>query len=435
MAITELDHFEFELFKKFSSHEAFPIAEEWLRQLRKLPGVQWGEISGELRRGKYYLDHIDIVLAADDPPDCQNRILDLPEVEKVVDCQKENISLLLPSGIKLVVWVTTPAQSTSTLLRTTGSVEHLAQLERAANKRGLRLDHRGLWKDGQLMEFNREEGIYAALGIPWIPPELRESGQSVDQYKSLELNQLIRLEDIKSDLHIHSNWSDGKNSIDEMTQAAVERGLSIIAISDHSPHLLKRYQDASYFLEQALEIDKIRNKYSSRFTILKGVEVDIMPDGSLDLPQDLLMRMDIVIASLHVSLDQPMEQVTSRLISAIENPFVNIIGHPGGRIYPMVDIVDLDWDRVYRAASFNQVALEINSHKSHPIFDDKKARTAASMGALISINSDSHNTAMVSDSRYGIALARRAELTCSQVINTWSISHLNKWLRRKKSLL
>jgi DNA polymerase (family 10) len=163
------------------------------------------------------------------------------------------------------------------------------------------------------------------------------------------------------------------------------------------------------------------------------VEVDILPDGTLDLPEELLARMDLVVASMHVQLDQPREIATARLIHAIENPYVNIIGHPGGRIYPMLDVIDLDWERVYRAAAYNQVALEINSHKSHPIFDDKKARAAADLGVHIALNSDSHNTSMMANSRFGIALARRANLKNDQVINTWSIRHLKLWLRQKRA--
>ena len=432
MTISELDHFEFELFKKFSSHEAYPIAEGWLQKLSAIPGVQQGEISGELRRGKYSLEKIDITLAVDEPVRTLGEISDMHDQTKIISRSDENIILLTPEGIKLIIWASTSSQFASRLLSTTGSVEHLAQLNILAQKQGMRLNQDGLWKDGQLLECEHEEGIYSALGIPWIPPELRESGQKIEDPRSLELEQLIRPEDIKSDLHMHTKWSDGKNSIEEMAAAAQGHGLSIIAISDHSPYMLKKYEDASYFKKQHEEIIRIRENFTPGLTILKGVEVDILPDGSLDLPEDLLKQMDIVVASLHVQLQQPMEQITTRLIRAIENPYVNIIGHPGGRIYPMVDIADLDWERVYRAASFNQVALEINSHKSHPIFDEQKARTAAGLGTMIAMNSDSHNVGMIPDSRYGIAIARRAGLKCSQVINTWSLNHLKKWLRQKK---
>jgi DNA polymerase (family 10) len=433
MTIPQLNNYEFELFKKFSSHEAYPIADDWLRQLLTIPGILRGEISGELRRGKFSIEHIDLVMAVDDIQDAHSNILDAVFPIYLEEESEDQLIFLLPSGIRLVIWLTLSTSFASRLLETTGTENHLAQLAQLANRKGFQLNSYGLQTSSRLLQFDQEEEIYGALGIPWIPPELRESGEEVENTSSLDLTSLVKLTDIQSDLHIHTTWSDGKNSIEEMVQAAIQRGLVFIAICDHSPLQIKKNQDDSYFYEQALEIDRIQKNLNQSFTILKGAEVDILPDGSLDLSEDLLKKMDIIVASLHVDLDQPVEKTTTRLIKAIENPYVNIIGHPGGRIYPMVDVTNLDWERVYRAAAYNDVALEINSHKSHPIFDDRKARAAASLGVKIALNSDSHNTSMMFNSRYGIALARRAGLTCEQIINTWSASHLKLWLRQKKN--
>ncbi len=432
MTVQQINDFDFELFNNFSSHDAFPIAEDWLATLKELPGIQRGEISGELRRGKHSIDHIDIVLAADDPGLICKRISELNGIQEILEQDKERILLLLPSEMRLVVSLTLPSQFAALLLLTTGSEPHLTKLAEKAAAHGIQFGRSGFRKDGNLLEFEREEQIYAALGLPRIPPELRESGEEVNHVLDLDLNRLIKLEDIQADLHIHTDWSDGHNSIDEMAQAAIQQGLSIIAVTDHSPYLLKKYRDASYLQEQSREIDRLRKEYQNQLTILKGIEVDIMPDGSLDLSEDLLRKMDVVVASMHIELDQPLETATTRLINAIENPYVNIIGHPGGRIYPMLDIIDLDWERVYRAAAYNDVALEINSHRSHPIFDDQKARAAASLGIPIAIDSDSHKVSMLANSRFGIAIARRARLKSDQVINTWSANHLKLWLQHKK---
>ena len=432
MAIQSRNHFEFELFKKFSAHDAYPLAETWLERLLTIPEILQGEVSGELRRGKSSVEHIDLVLAVEEPQKTRSQILRLTHFDKIIEQNDNGIFLLLPSGIKLCIWLTQPANFANLYLQTTGSEYHLAQLSRLAILLGYELNQNGLWKSGRLLEINREAEIYKTLGLPFIPPELRESGDEVEQARNLSLPNLIQARDIQSDLHIHTTWSDGKNSVEEMVEAAIEQGLSFIAISDHSPYMMKKYQDASYLLEQAREIEKIQKDLHRRFTILKSVEVDILPDGSLDLPEEILGKMDVVVASMHIELDQPKEKATARLIRAIENPFVNIIGHPGGRIYPMVDIIDLDWERIYLAAAYNKVALEINSHKSHPIFNDQKVRDAVSAGVQIAIDSDSHSAEMMSNSRFGIAIARRAGLQASQVINTWTINHLKLWLRHKR---
>ena len=220
--------------------------------------------------------------------------------------------------------------------------------------------------------------------------------------------------------------------MEEMVCGALIRNLPAVAITDHSLSLLfRKYSDDSYLLEQHEINDEVRRKYDTNITILKGIEANILPDGEIDLSVALLKKMDIVVASLHVALDQPREEITARLICAIENPFVDIIGHPGGRLYPLADITDLDRDRIFRAAAYNQVALEINSHKSHPIFDDEKVRQAVAMGVPIAINSDSHSTTMLDQSWFGISIARRAGLSSDQVINTWSPNHLQLWLKQR----
>jgi DNA polymerase (family 10) len=425
-----------ELLNKFSSYKVYPIAEEWLNQLTQLPGIQHGEISGELRRGSGSTGCIDLVLAAGDPQRTAQNILDLGEPEALHKEKVEGrISMLLPGNLKLVIWITQPENFSITLLQTTGSEDHLLQLAKLASSQGMQLTRSGFWKSGQLLQFNREEKIYAALSIPWIPPELRENSEIIDQAKKMNLPHLIIRSDIQSDLHMHTDWTDGKDSIEEMVKEALKLNLVIIAISDHSPYLMKRYQDTYYFLEQGQVIEQIREKFSNQINILKGAEVDILPDGSLDLPEAILKKMDIVIASIHFALDQPRDQITTRLIRAIENPYVNIIGHPGGKLSPVVEIADLDWERVYTAAAFNQVALEINSHHSHSIFDDQKVRAAVKQGVLITINNDAHSKAMLNNTRYGLAIARRAGLSSDQVINTWSANHLKLWLNHKKEII
>ncbi len=425
--------YQFEIFKKFSSHDAFPEAEKWLEQLRSTEVVIKADITGDLRRGKSIVSKIEIAAATHDAEAVITFILGLEGYSEVREATQDSLILLLLSGIELVIWFSKPERYGSMLQFTTGSKLHNDLLEQKAESLNLYYQDGMLKKNGVQMEFDSEARFYSALSLPLLPPELREGNNELELSYTQFSSHLIMQTDIRSDLHVHTNFSDGKNSIEEMVCGALIRNLSCIAITDHSPSLLyKRYRDDSYFLEQHDAIDQLRKKYGAHITILKGIEADILSNGDVDLSAALAKKMDIVIASLHVELDQPREEITSRLIHAIENPFVDIIGHPGGRLFPMADITDLDWERIFRAAAYKQVALEINSHKSHPIFDDEKVRLAVAMGVPIALNSDSHSTAMLDQSRYGISIARRAGLSSDQVINTWSPNHLQLWLNNRR---
>lgn len=425
--------YQFEIFKKFSSHDAYPEAEKWLGQLRSTDGVIKAEITGDLRRGKSIVGKIEITAATRDAEAVITSVLGMDGYSEVREATQEVLILLLTSAIELVIWLTKPEKFGSLLQYTTGSPSHNDLLGQKAESLGLQYQDGMLKKNGIHVEFDTEASLYASLSLPLIPPELREGNKEMDLIFTQFSSNLIMQTDIRSDLHVHSNFSDGKNSIEEMVCGALIRNISIIAITDHSPSLLyKRYSNDSYFLEQHNSIDQLRKKYGAHMTILKGIEADILPNGDVDLSPALAKKMDIVVASLHVELDQPREEITCRLIRAIENPYVDIIGHPGGRLFPMADITDLDWERIFRAAAYKQVALEINSHKSHPIFDDEKVRMAVAMGVPIALNSDSHSTVMLDQSRFGISIARRAGLSSDQVINTWSSNHLKLWLNNRR---
>jgi len=426
--------YQFEIFKKFSSHDAFPEAEKWLGLLKSIDGVIKAEITGDLRRGKSIVGKIEIAAATNDAEGVITHILGSEAYSEMQEATQNSLTLLLASGLELVIWFTRSEGFGSLLQYTTGSSLHNEHLKQKAESIGQQYQDGNLLKNGIQEEYDSEASLYTSLGLPLLPPELREGSNELDQSHTQFSSSLIVQSDIRSDLHVHTNFSDGKNSIEEMVCGALIRNLSCIAITDHSPSLLyKRYKDDTYFLEQHDSIDQLRKKYGSHITILKGIEADILPNGEVDLSAALAKKMDIVVASLHVELDQPREEITCRLIRAIENPFVDIIGHPGGRLFPMADITDLDWERVFRAAAYKQVALEINSHKSHPIFDDEKVRLAVAMGVPIALNSDSHTSAMLDQSRFGISIARRAGLSSDQVINTWSPNHLQLWLNSRRN--
>jgi DNA polymerase (family X) len=425
--------FEFELFKQYSSHDILPIAKQWKSMIQEQTSAINVKITGELRRGRSSLSHLDLVVCSDNIPQTISEISMLPGVLSSVKKTSNSLEMRIQNDIPVLVWLAVPSEFATAVLFTTGPISHTDWLNSIAIKNNKHISFQGCWKNRHLVNLETEAEIYRFLGLPYFPPETRETTIPQDEIVNLFFKNLISQKDIRSDLHTHTNWSDGKSAIEEMVKAAIDHNLSTIAITDHSPLVLKpRYPNADYFISQHNEINEIIEIYSHQINILKGVEVDILPDGSLDLPPEILQTMDIVVASLHVQLDQPRSVITNRLIKAIENPFVNIIGHPGGRLYPMHDIADLDWERIYHAAAFHQVALEINSHKAHPLFDDSKVRAAILAGAPICLNSDAHSESMLDQSIFGINIARRAGLEKDQVINTWTSARLLSWLKKKK---
>jgi len=425
--------YPFELFKKIDIQDAYPLAERWQAAIRRLPNVHTAQISGELRRGKPAVNQIEIAVATTHPDSTLEDIIRIAADDHRFYRQENHAVFHFDIGIDLVVWFSAPACFGSLLQQTTGSQAHHGWLIYRAALKGLKYQSGLIWQEDQPLAFKDETALYKMLGIPWVPPELRE-GLLEDEWLMSDDNfQLLTREDLIADLHIHSNWSDGKNSLSEMADAAIQNGFTLIAITDHSPHPMRsRYSDPAYLMRQNAEIDQLNQRYEGKIEILKGVEVDILPDGSLDLADDVLAQMDIVIASIHMDYDQPQEVITARTLRAIQNPYVNIIGHPGGRLLPMEGIYKMDWDKIIRAAAEHDVALEINSHKSQPLFDDRKVHLAAQMGVPIAMNSDAHHANMFANSRYGMFIARRAGLSREQVLNAWPKDRIKSWLRRKK---
>jgi DNA polymerase (family X) len=420
----------------FSSHKLLPIANQWRNLLRLFPECACVEISGNLRRGKHTLRKIDLVAKTHNPNILIEQILNLNKFKELVEESSTRLILKIVNDIPLYIWITTPENYACTLFITTGPTSHVHTLNRIAAQSKERITYNGILKDGSLSGIKEESEIYSSIRLAYIPPELRDGIDENEAVKSTDFLSLINLSDLRSDLHIHTNWSDGKYSLEEMISSAISHNLSNIAFTDHSPYVLSpRYQDDTYFNDQHVLIDYLNEKYQSQITILKGVEVDILPNGDLDLTEEMLQKMDIVIASMHVQLNQSQEKNTERLIRAIENPFVDIIGHPGGRIFPMQDHTDIDWDRIFRAAAFNQVALEINSHKAHPFFDSEKVRRAVMMGVTIALNSDAHRIKTMDNAQFGLNVARRSGIDKNKIINTWTNNHLQSWLKRKRSFI
>ncbi len=413
---------------------AFPLAQEIIAALKKVPGVTDASPAGSLRRMRSTVGDLDILVAAKDTGPVMEAFIALPGVVRVLGKGETKSSIEFGDGVRAQIWVHAPEKFGTALVYATGSKEHNVRLREMALDKGLSLSEHAFAKtdgSGEILCATEEE-VYKTLGLPWIPPELREDHGELQAAKAGKLPKLIEIKDIKADLQTHSTWSDGKLTMLEMARAASKRGIKVIAFTDHSVSLgVTNGLSMERHIEQQAEIKKIQKELGDSTLVLHASEVEIKADGTLDYPDEFLATLDIVVASLHTSLRQPREKVTERVLNAIRNPHVDIIGHPTGRLIPDREGADLDMDAVLDAAAKSGVALEINAHPARLDLDDVYARRAKEMGILLSINTDSHSEGDFDMLPFGIAIARRAWLTAEDVINTWPTEKLLGWLKKR----
>ena len=410
---------------------AWPLAQEIMGVLKGVEGVVAAETAGSLRRMRPTVGDLDILVAARDSAPVMAAFTSLPGVTRVLGKGETKSSIEFTDGVRAQLWVHPPKKFGTALQYATGSKDHNVRLRELALDKGLSLSEHALTKTDGSGEITcaTEEEVYAALGLPWIPPELREDRGEVQAAKAGKLPVLIEVADIHADLQVHSTWSDGKLSMFEMAKAAAKRGIKVIAFTDHSVSLgVTGGLSMERHAEQQKEIEQTQKELGDSIRILHASEVEIKADGSLDYPDEFLAGLDLVLASLHTSLRQPREKVTQRLLNAIRNPHVDIIGHPTGRLIPEREGADLDMDAVLDAAAESGVALEINAHPARLDLEDVYARRAKEMGIPISINTDAHSEADLDMLHFGVATARRAWLSAADVINTWSTEKLLDWL-------
>jgi DNA polymerase (family 10) len=412
---------------------AWPFAQELMAYLRKAPGVEAVEMGGSLRRMRATVGDLDILAAAKDSHAVMDAFVNRKDVARVLGKGETKSSVEFTHGLQAQLWVHPPEHWGTALVYATGSKDHNVRLREYALKKGFSLSEHSLArKDGSEITCEREEEVYKTLGLPWIPPELREDRGEVQAAIKGELPELIELKDIKSELHLHSTWSDGKLSIREMAEAATRHGYKLLAITDHTNSLgITQGMNPEDVKKQRKEIDAINKELGDGIHIIQGAEVEIKSDGSLDYSDEVLAELDVVIASVHSSLRQPREIVTERLIKAMHNPNVDIIGHPTGRLLPDREGADLDMDAVLAAAADTGVALEINAHPARLDLDDVHARRAIELGIKLSINTDAHRDTDMDLMHFGVSTARRGWVEADDVINTFSVTHLLKWLKSR----
>ena len=430
--------------------EALVPADELIALVRDLPGVIRAEIAGSLRRRRETIADIDFVGAVKDM-DATGKIMSaftkLPGVVQVIVTGPSKTSVKIANGMQVDLRLVPEENFGAALLYFTGSKEHNVKIRGLALKKKMTLNEWGLYK---LDEYDKakketakppalaavasrgEEEIYKKLGLEFIAPEMREDRGEVDAAIEKRLPVLITRDDIRGDLHTHTNESDGTATIEEMAAAAKALGYEYLAITDHSKALaFTNGLSVERLLKHIENIHRINDKIKG-ITLLAGSEVDILVDGRMDYDDDVLKELDIVVASPHISLKQDARKATDRLIRAIENKYVNIIGHPTGRLINRRDGLPLEMDKVIAAAAAAGTCLEINASYPRLDLDDNNARHAAEAGVMISIDTDAHSTGELDLVPYGISVARRAWLTPKNVLNCQSIASIRKFVKAKR---
>lgn len=409
---------------------AWAVADSFVAFLESLPVVGKVAVGGSTRRMKEYIRDLDIVVSTENPAKVAEVFVKHPQVKEVLAQGDTKVSVLLRFGIQVDIRVVAPDEFVTALHHFTGSKEHNVRLRERSRKYGIKINEYGLFREetGERIGVTSEEDIYSRLELPYIPPELREDQGEFRAAEEHRLPKLIGYNDIKGDLHLHSDWSDGVNSIEEIVKQAEKLGYEYVAITDHSKSLgIARGLSVERLAEQDKAIKSFLEQ-GGPVKILRGIEADILSNGDMDYPDEILAQKDIVIGSIHSRFRQDKEKLTSRIISAIKNEHVDIIAHPTGRLIGRRDPYDIDIERVFEAAVKYNKVLEINSSPDRLDLKDTYVRRAKEMGIKIAINTDAHEIQRMHEIKFGVGTARRGWLERADVINAMSYDELMDYL-------
>lgn len=413
--------------------KVLPVARELVEELSRITSLDRIEIAGSLRRRKETVKDIDLVATAGDPDRVMAAFVSLPSVAEVVMHGPTRSSVIIREGLQVDLRVVPPESFGSALAYLTGSKGHNVRLRDLALKAGLKLNEYGIFRerDDERLGGREEEDVYRALGLPFIPPELREDLGEIEAAMAGRLPRLVTMEDIRGDLHVHSRWSDGSQTISELAEAARASGLAYIAVADHSQGLgVARGLSVERLMEQKREVAEVNARYRD-FRVLHGTEMDIRSDGTLDFPDEVLKELDVVIASIHSGFRQSREQLTARLGAAMRNPHVAIIAHPSGRLIGERDPYDVDLAELLQLAKETGTALEINAYPLRLDLNDVASRRAKELHVPVAIGTDAHVLGQLENLAYGVAVARRGWLEKKDVLNTLEVEELKGRLKRK----
>ncbi len=413
-------------------YAAWPVAHALAEHVAKVHGVHDVEPAGSFRRRRETVGDLDLLVSGGSAETVMEAFTTHAYVAEVLARGETKSSVRLGNGLQADLRLVPEESFGAAMLYFTGSKAHNIELRKLALDHGMSLNEYGLTKGDRVIAAHAEEEVYAALGLQWIPPELREAHGEIDQARNGTLPKLIEQRDLVGDLHMHSDRSDGRDTLAAMVRAARDRGYAYCAVTEHSRSLgMTRGFDEARVRESVGEIEAVRREVPG-IEVLHGLEVDILADGRLDLGNDALELLDWVIVSLHSSLSQPRDVVTRRVLAALEHPAVCVMGHPSGRKIGAREPADLDWERVFDRAAELGVAMEINGQPDRLDLSDVNARLARGKGIRFVIDTDAHATGELEFMRNGVFQARRAGLTRNDVLNALPFSKLDAWRRRKK---
>ncbi len=411
---------------------ALPIAERLLADVQKIKGVERADLAGSIRRRRETIGDLDMLVISNNSARVLREFTKLKPVDEVLSLGETRATVILEGGLQVDVRAVARQSYGAALQYFTGSKDHNVHLRTLAHAKGLKINEYGVFRGKKRLRGASESAFYRLVGVPLMPPELREDRGEIEAAIEGRLPTLIEVDHLRGDLHAHTLYSDGRSSLAEMVERAGTLGYEYIAITDHSPAArIAHGLDRRRLEDKVEEIERLRSRRGKRRPrIVHGAEVDILSDGRLDYPQDILSQLDIVVASVHSSFRQSPDRMTGRLLNAMANPFVHVLAHPTTRLIGSRAPIDFDFERVVEAAVKNRVALEINGQPYRLDLTDTLARAAKEAGALFAINSDAHSASQLQDIRYGVFQARRGWIESASVINAWTWAKLRRWLRK-----
>jgi DNA polymerase (family 10) len=415
--------------------EAYPVAMAYVEYLRSQGSADMVTVGGSLRRGKETVGDIDILVGDDNPKDVMDAFVGYQLVKEVLMRGPTKSSVVLSNGLQVDIRVVDTKSWGAALIYFTGSKDHNVQIRGIGVQMGLKLNEYGLFErdSGKMVAGSTEEEVYKALGLRWVPPELREAGGEIEASAAGKLPVLVDHTDIRGDFHVHTEWSDGVGTIESLAKKAISRGYEYLAVTDHSQSLkIANGLSPERLNKQVAAVRKAEKALEGEVRVLAGSEVDIKPDGSLDFAPSVLEDLDLVIGSVHSRFKMGRDEMTRRVVNAIESGRIDILGHPTGRIIGERDPYDIDLEKVFSAAKSSRVCMEINSFPDRLDLRDAHCGLARDAGVVMAIGTDAHRPEQLDHVRFGVITARRGWLESKDVLNTLSAKQLEAHLRRRR---
>jgi DNA polymerase (family 10) len=418
--------------KRISLVVAEQVAGPLVEYLKQTSGVNDIVVAGSYRRQKETVADLDILATCAKGSKVMDRFVGYEDVRQVVARGETRSTAILRAGVQVDLRVVPQASYGAALMYFTGSKEHNIAIRKIGLAKKLKINEYGAFRGEKRVAGRTEEQMYAKIGLPYIEPELREDRGEIEAARQRKLPELLELKDVRGDLHMHTKRTDGHDTIEELVEAARRRGYDYIAITDHSKHVTVAHGlKPAQVLEQVREIDKI-NKRLKGFTVLKATELDILEDGSLDLPDEVLDELDLTVCSVHYKFNLSLQQQTDRICKAMESPYFTILAHPTGRLLGWREPYQVDMEEVVKAAQRNGCILEVNAHPDRLDLNDVHCKMAKDMGVKVVVSTDTHRAGDLDYMRFGVGQARRGWLEANDVVNTRSVTELRKLLRKNR---